>query len=223
MAKVLVVEDDKNLNSLIKTYLLNAGYEVISAFDGLEAISAFEENNIDLVLSDIMMPYLDGFELAKRLRIIDEFIPIVFMTARDDKPSKQLGYQIGVDDYITKPFDLDELVMKINAICRRLKIVIVNELAVGNLKMNKEERITLIDEEEVYLTVREFDILYAMLSSPKKIFTRSKLMEDFWDFDSSATSRTVDVYMAKLREKTKKCNGFEIMTVHGLGYKVVLK
>lgn len=223
MVKVLVVEDDKNLNSLIKTYLLNAGYEVISAFDGLEAISAFEDNKIDLVLSDIMMPYLDGFELAKKLRIIDEFIPIVFMTARDDKPSKQLGYKIGVDDYITKPFDLDELVMKINAICRRLKIVIVNELAVGNLKMNKEERITLINEEEVNLTVREFDILYAMLSSPKKIFTRSKLMEDFWDFDSSATSRTVDVYMAKLREKTKKCDGFEIMTVHGLGYKVVLK
>lgn len=223
MAKVLVVEDDKNLNSLIKTYLLNVGYEVISAFDGLEAISVFEENKIDLVLSDIMMPYLDGFELAKKLRIIDEFIPIVFMTARDDKPSKQLGYQIGVDDYITKPFDLDELVMKINAICRRLKIVIVNELAVGNLKMNKEERITLIDEEEVNLTVREFDILYAMLSSPKKIFTRSKLMEDFWDFDSSATSRTVDVYMAKLREKTKNCDGFEIMTVHGLGYKVILK
>ncbi len=223
MAKVLVVEDDKNLNSLIKTYLLNAGYEVVSAFDGLEAISVFEENKIDLVLSDIMMPYLDGFELAKKLRIIDEFIPIVFMTARDDKPSKQFGYQIGVDDYITKPFDLDELIMKINAICRRLKIDIVKELVIDNLKMNKEERITLIDEKEVNLTVREFDILYAMLSSPKKIFTRSKLMEDFWDFDSSATSRTVDVYMAKLREKTKKCNGFEIITVHGLGYKVILK
>lgn len=223
MAKILVVEDDRNLNSLIKTYLINAGYEVFTSFDGLEALNVFEENKVDLVLSDIMMPYIDGFELAKKLRNYDESLPIIFMTARDDKPSKQLGYQIGIDDYITKPFDLDELVMKITALFRRLKISIANELVVGNLKMNQEERITLIDDEEINLTVREFDILYAMLSSPKKIFTRSKLMEDFWDFDSSTTSRTVDVYMAKLREKTKSCSGFEIQTVHGLGYKVILK
>ena len=145
------------------------------------------------------------------------------MTARDDKPSKQLGYRIGIDDYITKPFDLDELVFKINAISRRLKIKNVNEVVVGNFKMNQEEHVAYLNDEEVPLTVREFDILYKMLSYPKKTFTRSRLMEEFWGFDSSATSRTVDVYMAKLRDKTKECNGFEIQTVHGLGYKVVLK
>ena len=124
---------------------------------------------------------------------------------------------------MSKPFDLDELVLKINAIARRLKLDAKMELVIGNLVMNKEEHTAYIDNEEISLTVREFDILYCMLSYPKKTFTRSKLMEDFWDFDSSATSRIVDVYMAKLREKTKNCDGFEIQTVHGLGYKVVLR
>ena len=118
---------------------------------------------------------------------------------------------------------IDELVLKISAIVRRLNINKEVELTVGNLVMNKEEHMAYIDGEELTLTVREFEILYCMLSYPKKTFTRGKLMEDFWDFDSSATSRTVDVYMAKLRDKTKKCTGFEIQTVHGLGYKVVLK
>ena len=144
------------------------------------------------------------------------------MSARDDKPSKQIGYKVGIDDYITKPFDLEELVLKINAIIRRLNINNTTILKIGNLKMDSEEHMAYVDEQELTLTVREFDILYKMLSYPKKTFTRSKLMEEFWDYDSSATSRTVDVYLSKLREKTKNCDSFEIITVHGLGYKVVL-
>ncbi|MBR3891777.1 MAG: response regulator transcription factor [Bacilli bacterium] len=223
MINILIVEDDKDLNFLATSYLKEAGYNIVSCFNGLEAYNKFSSERFDLIISDIMMPELDGYELAKKIREVNEIIPIIFMSARDDKPSKQLGYKIGVDDYITKPFDFDELVFKVNAIIRRLNISISKELIVGNLKMNKEERTVSINGEEISFTVREFDILYAMLSYPKKTFTRGKLMEDFWGFDSSATSRTVDVYMAKLRDKTKNCDGFEIQTVHGLGYKVILK
>ena len=223
MLKILLAEDDKDLNMLTTSYLQSSGHTVKSVFNGLDALKELEEAKYDLILSDIMMPLLDGYGLAREVRSFDNDIPIIFMSARDDKPSKQLGYKVGVDDYLTKPFDLDELVLKINAIARRLKLDAKMELVIGNLVMNKEEHTAYIDNEEISLTVREFDILYCMLSYPKKTFTRSKLMEDFWDFDSSATSRTVDVYMAKLREKTKHCDGFEIQTVHGLGYKVVLR
>ena len=223
MLRILLAEDDKDLNMLTTSYLQSSGHTVKSVFNGLDALKEMEEAKYDLILSDIMMPLLDGYGLAREVRSFDNDIPIIFMSARDDKPSKQLGYKVGVDDYLTKPFDLDELVLKINAIARRLKLDAKMELVIGNLVMNKEEHTAYINNEEISLTVREFDILYCMLSYPKKTFTRSKLMEDFWDFDSSATSRTVDVYMAKLREKTKNCDGFEIQTVHGLGYKVVLR
>lgn len=222
MLRILLAEDDKDLNMLTTSYLQSSGHTVKSVFNGLDALKELEEAKYDLILSDIMMPLLDGYGLAREIRSFDSDIPIIFMSARDDKPSKQLGYKVGVDDYLTKPFDLDELILKINAIARRLKLDAKMELVIGNLVMNKEEHTAYIDSEEITLTVREFDILYCMLSYPKKTFTRSKLMEDFWDFDSSATSHTVDVYMAKLREKTKNCDGFEIQTVHGLGYKVVL-
>lgn len=223
MVKILFAEDDKELNLLTTDYLEKAGYLVVSVFNGLDALAKFNEERFDIILSDIMMPLCDGYELAKEIRKSNNDIPILFLSARDDKLSKEFGYRIGVDDYLTKPFDLDELVFKIKAIARRLKIDEKNELTIGNLSMNKEEHSAYIDGEELALTVREFDILFNMLLNPKKTFTRSKLMEDFWDFDSSATSRTVDVYMAKLREKTKNCDGFVIQTVHGLGYKVVIK
>lgn len=223
MLKILYVEDDQDLNMLTTSFLKSAGFIVTSVYNGLDGLNEMYENKYDMILTDIMMPLLDGFEFAKQVREYDQEIPIIFMSARDDKPSKQIGYKIGIDDYIVKPFDLDELVLKIEALARRLKIGASNALVVGNLKMNKEERTVYIDEEEVAFTVREFDILYCMLQFPKKTFTRGKLMEDFWDYDSSATSRTVDVYMARLRDKTKNCTGFEIQTVHGLGYKVVLK
>lgn len=223
MLKILFAEDDKDLNSLVSSYLKDMGFEVISVFNGLDALKEFGENSFDLILSDIMMPLCDGYELARQVRELNTQIPILFMSARDDKPSKQLGYKVGIDDYITKPFDFDELVFKIKAIARRLKMDSKNIIEIGNFKMVKDEHTAYLNDEELSLTVREFNILYGMLSNPKKTFTRGKLMEDYWDFDSSATSRTVDVYMAKLRDKTKDCTGFEIQTVHGLGYKVVLK
>ena len=223
MINILIAEDDKQLNELITSYLKAEDYYVFSTFDGLEALDIFKEEKIDLVLSDIMMPLCDGYKLAKSIREINDKVPLIFMLAKDDKPSKQIGYKIGIDDYIIKPFDIDELVFKIKAITRRMTIEESNILQIGNFKMDKDEHMAYIDDEEMSLSVREFNILYKMLSYPKKTFTRSSLMEEFWDFDSSATSRTVDVYLSKLRDKTKNCDGFEIKTVHGLGYKVVLK
>lgn len=223
MAKILVVEDDKDLNKIISRSLRDRGYDVMSAENGIEALEKTETQRFDMIISDIMMPKMDGFALADSIRSLDKNIPIIFMTAKDDKASKMFGYSIGVDDYIVKPFDIDILAMKIAAILRRAGIEAEKELAVGNLTINSDERSVSIDGEEVNLTVREFNILFKLLSYPKKTFTRSALMEEFWDYDSSATSRTVDVYMVKLREKTAHADGFEIQTVHGLGYKLVLK
>lgn len=223
MVKILVCEDDRALNGLVSGYLRDNGYEVVSCFNGEDGLDEAGKSTFDLIISDIMMPKLDGFGLAEGIRLTDKTTPIIFMSAKDDKPSKMYGYRIGIDDYITKPFDIDELVMKVNAILRRAKIESQKEITIGNFTMNIEERTAICDGDEISLTVREFDILFKLLSYPKKTFTRSKLMEEFWDYDSSATSRTVDVYMAKLRDKTSDCDGFEIATVHGLGYKVVLK
>lgn len=222
MVKILVVEDDKELNAFVSKYLQSNGYEVVSCYNGAEAYDKFCDEQFALIATDIMMPVMDGFVFAEKVRMVDKQIPILFMTARDDKMSKQIGYRIGIDDYLSKPFDIDELVMRVGALLRRANINASKTLSVGNLTMDKEEHTAYLNGNELVLTVREFDILFKLLSNPKKTYTRSALMDEFWDYDSSASSRTVDVYMAKLREKTANCNGFEIVTVHGLGYKVVL-
>ena len=177
----------------------------------------------DLIISDIMMPEVDGFEFAKTVREIDQEIPILFMTARDDFASKQRGFKAGIDDYMVKPIDLDELLLRIEALLRRAKIATSKKLIVGNLTLDAEEHTAYLNDEEVPLTVREFNLIYKLLSYPKKTFTRSQLMDEFWDRSSSSGPRTVDVYMTKLRDKFSACNDFEIVTVHGLGYKAVLK
>ncbi len=223
MVKILVAEDDKALNELVCSMLINSGFEPVSCRDGAKALSSFEEQSFDMVISDIMMPGLDGFVLAEKIRQTDKHIPILFMTALDDKPSKQRGFNSGVDDYVVKPFDADILMLRVRALLRRANIEQSRELVAGNLRMNKDEHTAYISGEELPLTVREFDLLFKLLSFPRRTFTRTQLMDEFWDYDSSATSRTVDVYMSKLREKTACCDGFEIVTVHGLGYKAVLK
>jgi DNA-binding response OmpR family regulator len=223
MIKILLAEDDKALNNLVASSLKGNGYEVVTCFDGKEAFNAFESQQIDMLLTDIMMPEMDGFTLAKKVRENNKQIPILFMTALDDKTSEQRGFEIGIDDYVVKPFDMDLLLLRIAALLRRANIERSKELVAGNLRMNKEEHTAYVDGEELPLTVREFDLLFKLLSFPKRTFTRTQLMDEFWDYDSSAISRTVDVYMAKLREKTAVCNGFEIQTVHGLGYKAILK
>lgn len=223
MIKILVAEDDESLNKIVCSRLAQSGYEAAGFPDADRALAAMENERFDMIVTDIMMPGTDGFAFAAAVRAADAKIPVLFMTAKDDKVSKQRGYSLGIDDYIVKPFDLDELVMRVGAILRRAEIENAKKITAGNLTMDSEEHTAYLDGEELPLTVREFDILYRMLSYPKRTFTRAQLMDSFWGYDSSATSRTVDVYMAKLREKTAKCNGFELVTVHGLGYKAVLK
>ncbi|MBO5363196.1 MAG: response regulator transcription factor [Clostridia bacterium] len=223
MSKILVVEDEAELRALICEYLEGEGYTTVSAADGLEALTLFQADPCDMIVTDVMMPKMDGFTLAERIRKTDSTTPILFLTALGDKRSKQLGFTLGIDDYMTKPFDLDELVFRVRAILRRASTKEDHTLTVGNLVMDSEEHTAYVDGVELPLTVREFDLLFKLLSYPKKTFTRSALMDEFWDYDSSATSRSVDVYMAKIREKTADCNGFELVTVHGLGYKAVLK
>ena len=169
------------------------------------------------------MPGIDGFEFAKTVRSLNENIPILFMTARDDFASKQRGYRIGVDDYMVKPIDLDELFLRIGALLRRAKIATSRKLEVGSFTMDADEHIAMLGDEEISLTNREFNILYKLLSYPKKTFTRQQLMDEFWDADTETAPRAVDVYMTKLRSKLSACEDFEIKTVHGLGYKAVIQ
>ena len=177
----------------------------------------------DLIVSDVMMPQIDGFEFAKTVRSLNENIPILFMTARDDFASKQRGYRVGIDDYMVKPIDLDELLLRIGALLRRARIASSRRLVVGGFVMDADEHSACWNGEEISLTRREFSLLYKLLSSPKKTFTRSQLMDEFWDVNTDSASRAVDVYMTKLRSKLSGCDSFEIVTVHGLGYKAVLK
>lgn len=223
MVRILVAEDDRDLNGTLVSALLREGYEAEGVADGEKALEALSEKKFDMLIADIMMPVMDGFALAERVRETDKQMPVLFLTALDDKASKQRGYRLGIDDYVAKPFDMDLLMLRVGALLRRANIERSRELVAGNLRMAEEEHTAYVDGEELPLTVREFDLLFKLLSYPRRTFTRRQLMDEFWDYDSSATSRTVDVYMAKLREKTAACTGFEIVTVHGLGYKAVLK
>ena len=223
MFKILVVEDDRELNRSVCSFLNGSGYEATGCLSATEAYVAMYENIYDLIVSDIMMPGVDGFEFAGNVRALNQEIPILFMTARDDLASKQRGFRIGVDDYMVKPIDLDELFLRIGALLRRAKIASSRKLEVGEFSMDADEFTAELRGEEINLTKREFNILYKLLSYPKKTFTRQQLMDEFWDADTETAPRAVDVYMTKLRGKLASCGDFEIKTVHGLGYKAVIK
>lgn len=223
MFKILVVEDDIDLNQTVCAFLNQSGYEAVGCTDANEAYNVMCNHPFDLIASDIMMPGIDGYEFAKTVRELNEDIPILFMTARDDFASKQRGYRIGIDDYMVKPIDLDELFLRIGALLRRAKIASSHRLEIGGLALDADERTAVLNDEEIPLTLREFNILYKLLSYPKKTFTRSQLMDEFWETESNTAPRAVDVYMTKLRDKFSCCDDFEIVTVHGLGYKAVPK
>lgn len=223
MFQILVVEDDAELNHTVCSFLNLSGYAATGCLNANAAYDAMYSKMFDLIVSDIMMPGIDGFEFAQTVRSLNENIPILFMTARDDFTSKQRGFRIGVDDYMVKPIDLDELFLRIGALLRRAKIASSRKLEVGNFMMDADEHTAYLDGEEIALTAREFSLLYKLLSYPKKTFTRGQLMDEFWDADTASGPRTVDVYMTKLRSKLVHCDAFEIVTVHGLGYKAVIK
>lgn len=223
MFKILVVEDDHELNHAVCSFLSRNGYEAVGCLHANQAYDEMYGNLFDMIISDIMMPDIDGYEFAQTIRKLNQEIPILFMTARDDLASKQHGFRIGIDDYMVKPIDLDELLLRIEALLRRAKIASNKQLSVGSLTMDAQEHTAYLKDEEIPLTVREFNLLYKLLSYPKKTFTRSQLMDEFWDMDTSSGPRTVDVYITKLRDKFSSCDDFEIVTVHGLGYKAVIK
>lgn len=223
MFQILVVEDDSDLNRTVCSFLNQSGYVATGCLRASDAYDALYQSMFDLIVSDIMMPEIDGFEFARTVRSLDENIPILFMTARDDFASKQRGYRAGIDDYMVKPIDLDELCLRIGALLRRAKIASSHHLEVGNFVMDVDEHTAYLGEEEISMTTREFNLLYKLLSYPRKTFTRTQLMDEFWDADTASGPRTVDVYMTKLRSKLARCDAFEIVTVHGLGYKAVIK
>ena len=223
MFKILIVEDDRELNRTVCSFLNQNGYEAVGCLNANEAYDALYGGMFDLIVSDIMMPGTDGFEFAQAVRDINAEIPILFMTARDDIASKQRGFRIGVDDYMVKPIDLDELFLRIGALLRRAKIASSRKIEVGRFTMDADEHTAYLGDEEISLTNREFSILFKLLSYPKKTFTRTQLLDEFWDADTETAPRAVDVYMTKLRAKLSGCEDFEIRTVHGLGYKVVIK
>ena len=223
MFKILVVEDDRELNRTMCGFLNQNGFEAVGALNANEAYDAMYGNMFDLIISDIMMPGVDGYEFAKTVRELNQEIPILFVTARDDFESKRKGFRAGIDDYMVKPIDLEELVLRMEALMRRSKIASSKKIEIGSLVLDAEEHAAYVNGEEINVTSREFNLLYKLLSYPKKTFTRSQLMDEFWDVDSASGPRVVDVYMTKLRDKFSECDSFEIVTVHGLGYKAVIK
>lgn len=222
MVNILVVEDDKTLNQVVCTYLNDSGFQAKGCLHANAAYDEMYNNLYDLIISDIMMPEIDGFEFAQTVRQVNQHIPILFMSAKDDLPSKQKGFRLGVDDYMVKPIELDELLLRIRAILRRANIEMERKLVIGNLELDADGLTATVDGEEIPITMREFNLIYKLLSYPKKTFTRAQLMDEFWGIDSDTSLRAVDVYVTKLRDKFSVCDGFEIVTVRGLGYKAVL-
>ena len=223
MVNILVLEDDAKLNQTVCTYLNDSGFRAKGCLNANDAYEEMYNNLYELIISDIMMPETDGFAFAETVRRVNKHVPILFMSAKDDLPSKQKGFQMGIDDYMVKPIELDELLLRVRALLRRANIEMERKLVVGNLELDADGLTAAIDGKEVPVTTREFNILYKLLSYPKKTFSRAQLMDEFWGIESNTSLRAVDVYVTKLRDKFSACNGFKIVTVRGLGYKAVLE
>ena len=223
MFKILVLEDDAALNRSVCSFLNQSGYEATGCMNAGDAYDVMYETVFDLIISDIMMPDIDGFEFVKTVRELNEDIPILFMTARDDFAAKQKGYRVGVDDYMVKPIDLDELFLRIGALLRRAKIASSRKLTVGSFVMDADEHTAYLNDEEITLTNREFSLLYKLLSYPGQIFTRIQLMDEIWGADCETGWETVTVHIGRLRKRFEGWSEFEIVSVRGLGYKAVKK
>ena len=223
MIHILVVDDDAALNRSICAYLNDSGYEAKGCLSAESAYDAMYNSLYDLIVSDIMMPGIDGFEFAKTVREVNRTIPILFMSARDDIPAKQKGFDIGIDDYMVKPLDMSELLMRVRALLRRANVAEERKLRVGNLVLDADAVSAVLDGNEIPVTTREFNILYKMLSYPNHTFSRAQLLDEFWGVESETSLRAIDIYITKLRDKFSVCGSFEIKTVRGLGYKTVIK
>lgn len=222
MVFVLVVEDDINFNKVVCSHLNNEGYSAVGCHSAAEALKELEKMSFDIIISDIMMKDVDGFQFAEQVRASNNDIPIIFLTAREDMQSKERGYRLNIDDYIVKPVEMKEMVFRIEAVLRRANIANKKKIVIGELVLDSVEMSAYVGGEDIGLSVKEFNILFKLLSYPKRTFTRTQLMNDFWGYETESAPRTVDVCITKLRSKLSDCRDVEIVTVHGLGYKAVI-
>ena len=223
MFNIMIVEDDGNQRKLMTTVLEQYGYNVIQAVDGIDALEQLDKKHIDLIILDIMMPRMDGFELTETLRQSGCNIPILMVTAKQSPVDKRKGFIIGTDDYMTKPVDEEEMVLRVGALLRRAKIVSEKKLTVGTTTLYYDSLTVVSGNVTNEHPQKEFMLLFKLLSYPGKIFTRRQLMDEIWDMDSESDERTVDVHISRVRERFRNNEDFEIVTVRGLGYKALLR
>lgn len=223
MFTILVVEDDDELNALFCSVLNDNGYTTLSAHNGNEALELLDSNFIDLVISDIMMPKMDGLELTKELRSAHLTMPILMITARESIADKQEGFRAGTDDYMVKPIDVNEMIYRVEALLRRSQIVNQRKARIGNTEFDCDTLMIKTGDSAIDIPKKEFFLLFKLISSPNRIFTRHQIMDEIWGMDSEADSHTLDVHISRLRERFKDNPDFDIVTVRGLGYKAVKK
>lgn len=220
--RIMIVEDDKQLNELYSTVLRKAGFATVSAYNGEDACNKLETEHVHLIITDIMMPAMDGYSLVEAIREYDRKMPVLLITAKDDFPSKQKGFNVGADDYMTKPVDVKEMVLRVNALLRRADILNEHKLTVGSTVLDYDAMTVSVDGEQVELTQKEFQLLYRLLSYPGKIMTRLQLMDEIWGPESKSDAQTIDVHINRLRRHFEGSKDFQLMTVRGLGYKAVV-
>ena len=223
MTNILLVDDNNKIRKLMEIYLLKDGFNIFHGENGEVALDVLDRTKIDLIVADIMMPKMDGYELVKQLREAGYEMPILMVTAKDTYPDKKIGFELGADDYMTKPIDMEEMVLRVRALLRRSKISLDKCIEIGDVLLDYETMEVRTKLETILLPKKEFYLLYKLLSYPKKIFTRRELMDDIWGFHSEADERTVDVHVKRLREKFKDMEEFEIITIRGLGYRGIHK
>ncbi|MDP4179058.1 MAG: response regulator transcription factor [Bacillota bacterium] len=223
MFTILVVEDDIKLRKLFSTVLMKNGYNTLQAGDGIEAWNVLEKDHADLIISDIMMPNMDGYEFTRSLRDTNSEIPILMITAKEDFPAKKRGFLLGTDDYMVKPIDVNEMILRVGALLRRVKTVHDRKQSIGETILDCDCLTVSRNGEEIALSQKEFYLLYMLVSFPNKIFTRQQLMDEIWGISSESDSQTIDVHINRIRRHFESNPDFEIVTVRGLGYKVVKK
>lgn len=222
MFNILVVEDDKNLRKLIVTYLKRGHYNTFEAVNGVEALDVLDKNYIDLIVSDLMMPEMDGFELIKELRTSKYKIPILIVTAKSDIQDKKQGFLLGADDYMVKPINMEEMLLRVQVLLRRSQSANEKKIRIGDFVLDYNQMSATKKEKTYSLAHKEFLLLYKLLSSPDTIFTRQELIEEIWGLDSESDYRTVDVHIKRIRKKLEDVDEFEIVTIHGVGYKSII-
>ena len=223
MFNILVIEDNKNMRKLICATLKQNGYSTFEAEDGEVGLDVLDTTHIDLIICDIMMPNMDGYEFTETLRDGHCEIPIIIVTAKEQLEDKKKGFSIGADDYMVKPIDFEELILRIGAILRRSKIVNDHKITIGNTVLDYNSLSVTSNGECNTLPKKEFYLLFKLVSSPDTIFTRRQLLDEIWGMESMADERTVDVHIKRIRERYRDSNDFEIVTVRGLGYKAGIK